>query len=426
MILKMIAVIFSLIDLLVIVGCSVSIVHAIPQEKETQRWKKIAAWGIYATLATVIPIFLRNDIITTVVLTGIYVAIGRLFYYKNKMGMLYQIIFWMLLMTTQYMGAYTTFIVIEKFQLEMALNAVALIAIRSVLLMAATFVMKTLLQKRFVKEGRHLKIRGMILVPIFSMVLMLLYVVSSEVFLIRYGYGWIFLFGSLLIVINVYCLHFWYDVAKNRELKYQLNLMQQQSSLTLQYYEDLEDNYARSRKIIHDIRNHLAVIEQAGKMEKSSYLDDLHTMLNSLGMKFYTDTRILNIVLNDKLKEFGNGKAECRLGGVSLDFISDIDLTTIFANLLDNAIEAQPDAETRSIRILGEQIHDFTVIKLTNPYDGACKQDHEGLGLRNVQSAVEKYQGEMQIEQENRSFSVTLVFPNSMENKKNEMGGYEV
>lgn len=98
-------------------------------------------------------------------------------------------------------------------------------------------------------------------------------------------------------------------------------------------------NYNRSRKIIHDIRNHLHVLEESAKMDDSQYFQDVHNMLNSLGMKFYSDNRMLNIILNDKFRRLSPNQVECNLGGINFDEISDMDLTTIFANLLDNAIE---------------------------------------------------------------------------------------
>src|SRR5699024_1187154 len=122
----------------------------------------------------------------------------------------------------------------------------------------------------------------------------------------------------------------WYDVAANQELKHRYRLLQQQKELIHQYYEDMEKNYSESRKLIHDIRNHLQVLEQANKMGESHYFEDLHQMLDSLGMRFYSDNRMLNIVLNDKLKKLPREQTECSLRDVRLDFLSDMDLTTIF------------------------------------------------------------------------------------------------
>ena len=92
-----------------------------------------------------------------------------------------------------------------------------------------------------------------------------------------------------------------------------------------------------------------------------------HNMLNSLGMKFYSDNRMLNIILNDKFRRLLPNQVECNLGGISFEEISDMDLTTIFENLLDNAIEEGEVKEDFWLKLRGEQIQDFTVVKIWNP-----------------------------------------------------------
>ena len=258
----------------------------------------------------------------------------------------------------------------------------------------------------------------MLCVPVISMILIFWFTISSDVFLMRFGYEWLILYCVLVLVMNLYCLYFWYDVSKTQELKHKLELMRQQNELTHQFYADLESNYAKSRKIIHDIRNHLQMLEQSQKLaESQSYVSDVHQMLNALGMTYYTDNRMLNIILNDKLKMLGQEQFSCNLMGVRLDFLSEMDTTTIFANLLDNALEESKENDGFQLQIQGEQIQDFCVIKLSNTTKGiyipgrSSKAGHEGIGLENVRNAVLKYHGEMQTDQKEQMFSVTLLFP---------------
>ena len=134
-------------------------------------------------------------------------------------------------------------------------------------------------------------------------------------------------------------------------------------------------------------------------------------------MTYYTDNRMLNIILNDKLKMLGQEQFSCTLMGVRLDFLSEMDTTTIFANLLDNALEESKENDGFRLQIQGEQIQDFCVIKLSNTTKGiyipgkSSKAGHEGIGLENVRNAVLKYHGEMLTDQREQMFSVTLLFP---------------
>lgn len=399
----------------VFVVCSAAPLHVIPREIRRPGWVLVLAWTGYGGLSVALPMLWWNDLFTMVFMTIYYLAVGRLCYYKSKMGWICQMIATAIMWSAQYIAIYASMQVAVMLQPDMVVLSYLLAALKGFFMIGGTFLLCVVLRKRYA-DGRYLKIKGMILVPLCSVGLMFLYAIGSDVFLIRYGYQWIIIYCVLIMILNLYCMYFWYDVAKNGELKQQLKLMKQQNELTLQYYRDMEENYNRSRKIIHDIRNHLHAIEESNKIDKNEYIQNMHEMLNSLGMKFYTENRMLNIVLNDKLKGLAPEQVDCNLGGVALEFISDMDITTIFANLLDNAREAETEAEHFSLLIRANRIQDFIIINIKNPSPNgyqegiSTKQGHEGLGLVNVRQALEKYGGEMKVEQKDGIFSVTMVF----------------
>ena len=412
---SVIQIIFVLLDLVSLVVCAWLLVRSIPSDREESRWKKAIGWIGYASATILLPALWQDDKLTIGVLCIYYVVMARLLYFRSRQGIVYQIIFCVILLATELTASFAARYLWLVMQLEGIVVYSVLVVSRVFLLFVGTFILREIIRRRLA-DVQYIKIRGMVIVPVASMALLFLYLVASDIFLVRYGYYWIVIYTVLLLVINLYCIYFWYDVAKSGELKHRLLMMQQQRELTLQYYEELEENYNRSRKIIHDIRNHLHVIEQSSRIEDRAYIEDVHAMLNSMGMKFYTENRMLNIVLNDKLKAFAQDQVQCNLGGVGLDFITDLDITTIFANLLDNAVEEGKGKADFWIRIRGEQIQDFILIKIENPYvecpsnGKSTKPGHEGLGLQNVRQALEKYQGDMEIRKEEGIFSVTLLF----------------
>lgn len=417
-------VIFILIDICSLVFCSIYIVFLLPRDKRMIRRNKwvnffrAAAWMIYAVLTVLIPNVFLNDLITVLGLSVFYILTGYLLYHRDRTGVLYQLGFMIAMYATQVMAIMAVAKSGSVLLLEGRTTAYSIVLLKATLLLMTAFIFRQLIKKRYAAIRQDFKIRGMILVPVISMILIFWFMVGSEVFFIRYGYGWLIVYCVLILVINLYCLYFWYDVSKTQELKHKLALTRQQNELTHQFYADLESNYAESRKIIHDIRNHLQMLEQSQKLAGSQrYVDDVHQMLNSLGMVYYTDNRMLNIILNDKLKPLRPEQFSCHLGGVSLDFLSEMDTTTIFANLLDNALEARRDNEGFWLEIHGEKIQDFCVVKMSNTTKEtyvaghSSKEGHEGIGLENVCNAVGKYHGEMQTNQKEQVFSVTLIFP---------------
>lgn len=140
------------------------------------------------------------------------------------------------------------------------------------------------------------------------------------------------------------------------------------------------------------------------------YTQDIHGILNQLGMKYYTSNQMLNIILNDKvqLMETKGIIPEIKIADVNLDFMREMDITTIFANLLDNAIEASEKSEEKVIRLKVLMVHEFISITLENSSSRAPekrgssflshKENHEGLGLKNVERTITQYKGDIQYE----------------------------
>ena len=397
--------------------CAVWFLWAGEFEPRGPRWVRVLLWIVYGFLNWFVPNMWLNDTITMIVLCAYYMAVGWFFYHRSRNWLLYQVFFYMATYAAQIIGIFLVIRLSQWIAMDAIVRSYGFLIMKVLLIIIITAGLRFLVKKRGVSDRKNLKVKGMMLVPIISFALIFLYMGAGEIFFIRYGYEWIIVYCVLLLIINGWCIYVWHDVAANRELKHRIELMEQQNELTHQYYEEMEKNYNRSRKIIHDIRNHLHALEQSAKMEDSRYFEDVHGMLNSLGLKFYSENKMLNIILNDKLKKLSPEQVECSLGGVSLDFVSDMDMTMIFANLLDNAVEAREGNPSFWVKIRGEQIQDFTVIKIWNPalktYEPgqSGKTGHEGIGLSNVRQAMGRYHGELKIECKDNIFSVTLVFP---------------
>lgn len=231
-----------------------------------------------------------------------------------------------------------------------------------------------------------------------------------------------------IILLNLYITNIFESISKNNILKNELALYEQQASMQYEYYNNLEKKYRNSRKVIHDMKNHLQAIEQLYNLKEnniaSEYTKDMYEMLEELGQKYYTNNKVLNIILNDQVQkaELLDIKVKCQIGDINLDFIKDIDLTTIFANLFDNAREACKEIkDDKYINFKVDKFNEFIVINLNNSINGipkegkkgfiSKKKNHEGFGLINVKKALEKYEGNMRIQYDQRLFKVNIIIP---------------
>ena len=101
-----------------------------------------------------------------------------------------------------------------------------------------------------------------------------------------------------------------------------------------------------------------------------------------------------------------------------------IDLCVVFGNVVDNAIEAcqkLPNEQEKEICISARVIKDVFFIKSTNPTKKdieisniimTTKEDaiDHGIGLYNIRSIVQKYDGHMQLNCANQIFTIELDF----------------
>lgn len=276
---------------------------------------------------------------------------------------------------------------------------------------------------------KGIRFAGLFLPPAVSVFIIFSLISIGDVFMQMYGAFLIILDIFFLVVMNLYIWFLFSYQSKNKKLEAELKIRMKQNELQYQYYEMVEQQYQSSRKMIHDMRNHLQAIEELRKQDAEQgreYVKDMQGMLDSLSIVNYTDSRMLNIILNDKAKAAKSKGIEMdvRIGRISLEHIRDMDITAIFANLLDNALDAAQQAEgERWIKMRMDTFHDFAVMKLENSMSvqkagkADIKQEregerkHMGIGLENVRLTLEKYGGGILTETVGSKFVVNITIP---------------
>lgn len=224
----------------------------------------------------------------------------------------------------------------------------------------------------------------------------------------------------------VLAIYFTTSIRQNMERK---NLMLQKS-----YYEELEQNQDRIRKLRHDMNNHLIVIKslfQSGNQEEAErYMKELETQMTTYTRVFCKNS-IANAVLNAKYNLALEHGIDCffHIDLEKLTGIDAISLCCLFSNTLDNAIEASlkiPDPSERRIsvkaRVAENGYFSYEIINAKiNAVSGQgnrLKSDKEGnsdhgLGLSNVREMVDKYSGTLDISYTEDTFTVTVLIGNS-------------
>ncbi|WP_077610978.1 sensor histidine kinase [Clostridium sp. Marseille-P2415] len=232
---------------------------------------------------------------------------------------------------------------------------------------------------------------------------------------------------AFMLFADLYFLYFARFAEKYNQLKVKLRLLEQQSLLQYEYYAEQEEKYNESVKILHDVNKHIKMIEnmyQAKEEEIAiTYTQEISEMLLPLALEEYTNNPILNVLLNDKKKiaNFHNIRFGLEVGSVDLSFMEPIEVTTVFGNLLDNAIEAcDMVSQNKYIEMKLDRYNDFIVVNISNSSMPIEKWNHDkpvsrkgknhGIGLLNVENIIKKYNGCMVLEEEAMKFSCKIIF----------------
>ena len=106
--------------------------------------------------------------------------------------------------------------------------------------------------------------------------------------------------------------------------------------------------------------------------------------------------------------------------------MNDMEISSLFGNMLDNAIEnveKQKDHDKRLIRLYVDQEKGFLRIRMENYCDEKVKfrngmpvtTKHDrylhGYGMKSIQKTVQKYNGSVVASQENNWFMLRILIP---------------
>lgn len=212
------------------------------------------------------------------------------------------------------------------------------------------------------------------------------------------------------------------------EDKMELQLIRTQSELQLANYIETDKKYQESQKILHDIKKHLYTLRaliNKGNEKAENYLKLIEEGMDSLVVGFRCTNQILSIVMSQKIAVAENEKIKVKtdVEDLALAFISDVDITAIFANLWDNSIDAcrKVADEDRFINVIVGQKSDFVMICFENSYNGiiekedrkikSVKKDHTGWGLSIIKTTAEKYGGMFFTEYDDKVFEAKVMIP---------------
>lgn len=192
------------------------------------------------------------------------------------------------------------------------------------------------------------------------------------------------------------------------------------------YYKDRMRDEERVRSVYHDMKNHLLLLRaQAGNgQDVQDSIQELEDQIQEYENYHHTGNEFLDIIIRDKAKaaKERNIDFSAVISFEAGSFVEPLDISTIFGNALDNAIEASEKLpeDKRMITVRANRVRNMLVITVENNTasvfpgaKGTSKKDAfaHGFGLPNIKNVVEKYDGECNTKLENGMFTLKIIMP---------------
>ena len=230
------------------------------------------------------------------------------------------------------------------------------------------------------------------------------------------------LLETLLFLIIEGTLYFYKKGYEFQTEQFRRDLMEHQ-------YEEIKGVYMDMRGWRHDYHNHMQVMKAQlalGNLEEiQEYLNALEKELDHEDTLVKSGNLMTDAILNSKLTLARRQKIRINCNAKIPERISveDVDLCVILGNLMDNALEAckQIAEENRFLRIYMKVNKSQLYLSIQNSAKEdpdfneqnyiTKKRGNHGLGMKRVQTAVEKYQGYLNLANEPGIFAAEVTIP---------------
>jgi len=236
---------------------------------------------------------------------------------------------------------------------------------------------------------------------------------------------------KVLLLSQIVCIIILYmqnELFKKSDIKQELELMNLLWKKEQEQYQLTKENIALINQKSHDLKHQIRALRHASKEEYEQYLDEMEENVRIYEAIVKTGNEVFDTILTEKSLYCKEQEIQvtCVADGSQMDFINTVDLYAILGNAMDNAIEAVEkfeEKEKRQIDVMIYRQQNFLVMNIINPMPEklvykeelpvSTKGDkkHHGFGLRSMKYIVKKYDGFVNISEEDGCFSLKILMP---------------
>ena len=239
----------------------------------------------------------------------------------------------------------------------------------------------------------------------------------------------IFIIRTLVDLSGIAVLYAYHVQVKEIQIRFEKETLHNIMEMQYKNYQLSKENIDMVNRKYHDLKHQINLLKTQAYVGKStSYLEKMEREIRVYETQNKTGNQILDAVLTNKAMICQNKEIELKfiVDGGALSFMEDMDVSALFGNMLDNAIESaekQREKQKRLIWLYVTKEKQFVRIRTENYCDEkiqfkngmpvTTKKDRSlhGYGMKSIKSTVEKYHGSVVAAQENNWFELKILLP---------------
>lgn len=285
-----------------------------------------------------------------------------------------------------------------------------------------------IISRVFCKKQKNLQhiSTGLLVIPIFTVIIVLLMIkVNTTSNLLS-------LICLILIIINIIVFVTNQKLMITETEKAELEAQQLKEKFDYGEYMMLKEANQQASILNHDFKEHISVLSSLIDSDNETaqeYLKSICGKISHPEFVKYSNNKILNILLSKKKKDCADMGIQFLIDPIiaELTFLNNMDIVTIFSNLINNSIESCTHSKEKKIYLnIHAENKNFIIIKIENTSDlepvvinGRLKTHKNntklhGIGMNSINRVLSAYNGSLnwKYNKSEKIFSTTIIIQN--------------
>ena len=265
-----------------------------------------------------------------------------------------------------------------------------------------------------------------------AFIIAFVYVIASFVPWIS---SWNILYRLYALVCCVFAVGLQCGLFEHTKLKERNRQLEQEKFVLEELLGREQKQYAITKNTIdlinikcHDLKHQIAELRTMDEAEREKCLKDVERAVMIYGNIAKTGNETLDVVLTEKsfLCEKYGIRFTYMIDGGSISFMEPADISSLFGNALDNAIESvvkESERERRVIKLNASSKRNHLTVHIENycseavqfrdglPVTSKADKNNHGFGVKSMQYIVKKYGGTCAMRQEDCLVCVDIMLP---------------